>query len=230
LGSGEVKTVEQTAFMKTRMLRLVLAGMTGIFAGGTVTAQTTAPAAAPPAVQAPAETRLPYGVDDVLRLCRAQISEDVVLNFIRNSDIAYNLSSENVVYLRDQGVSDRVIGAMMDERQKVLAQSAAQNPAQAAVQTAPAVTSGSTAPASAPTPAYAPAPAQPPVEVQSAPSTVYVIPNRPNVYDYYTSPYYSPYYYGGYYGGGYGGPVISLGFGFGGGWHGGGHFHGWHHR
>ena len=39
-----------------------------------------------------APVKLPYGVEDVLKLSRAQVSEDVTLNFIRNSGTIYNLA------------------------------------------------------------------------------------------------------------------------------------------
>lgn len=155
-----------------------------------------------------APPRLPYGVDDVLKLSQAKISDDIIINYIHNSGTVYSLQPNDIVYLRNQGVSDQVLNVMVNQRTQVAmaAQAeAAQNAAAAAqnqVQPAPA-------PAYAPSPAYdqyaaaegAPAP---------APSTVYVIPNSATYTGYapsYSYPY--PYYYGGYYG-----PVVSFGLGY----------------
>jgi hypothetical protein len=231
-----VKLSISGVFMKTRFIRASLVAGFGaaLLAASSVTAQTETNAAAAPAAM-PAQTtkvRLPYGVEDVLKLNRAQVSEDITLNFIQNSGISYNLAPDDIVYLHNQGVSDRLINAMLDERKRVMAQAAAAQPA------APAPTSPAPAPtyvdSSAAAPAYAPAPqpeVQPQVQVQAPPSTVYVIPYS-TTYPYYGYPYYysSPYYY---YGGYYWGPSVSLGFRFGGGGHfgGGSHFGGgYHHR
>jgi hypothetical protein len=161
--------------------------------------------------------KLPYGVDDVIKLSRAKISEDIILSYIQNSGRSYDLGPKEIVYLRDQGVSDRVVGVML-ERKTTTDTAAAQTPAPAAPQPA--------YPQSSPVPTYVePAPDYVP------PSTVYVIPNTSS-YPYYGS------YYGSYYGGyrpyysygGYGGycrfpaPAFSFNFGFGGR----GHFS--HHR
>ena len=105
------------------------------------TAQTPAPtttAASTPTATDSAPVRLPYGVEDVLKLSRAQISEDVTLNFIRNSGTIYNLAPTDIVYLRNQGVSDRVINTMLDQRMNV--------PAEVAAQTAPSSTAAAPQP------------------------------------------------------------------------------------
>lgn len=167
------------------------------------------------------QPNLPYGVEDILKLTRAQVSEDVIVNFIGNSGTIYNLSPNDIVYLRHEGVSDRVINAMLEKHKKAL--DAAQNqtaPAPATPAAQPQDTAA-TAPPN-PAPVYVQQPAQP------APSTVYVVPYpaaNAAYYGYY--PYYG--YYGPYYAPYYG-PSISLGFRFGGGWGGywgGGHH--WHH-
>src|SRR4029077_18713742 len=42
-------------------------------------------------VTATAPVRLPYGVEDVLKLSRAQIGDDITLNYIQNNGTIYNL-------------------------------------------------------------------------------------------------------------------------------------------
>jgi hypothetical protein len=186
-----------------------------------------------------ARPRLPYGADDVLKLSRAQVSEDIIQNYIQNSGTVYNLTPNEIVYLRNEGVSDRVINTMLDQRKHLT---------EVAAQPAPASASDSVA---APAPNYqAPAPvyaAPEPVYAPPAPSSLYVMSYPQAASSYYGSyyPYYSggyyPYYggyypyYGGCYGGYYRSPVISFGFRFGGGGSWGHHSHfsgggGWHHR
>jgi hypothetical protein len=186
-------------------------------------AQEPQQAAAGADVRVTTTPKLPYGVEDVLKLSQAKISDDVIVNYIHNSGTVYNLQPQDIVYLRNQGVSDQVLNTMVSQRTQVAvdaqaAVAAAQNQAQ-----------------SAPAPAYAPGPdynQSPAVEAPAAPpqSTVYVIPNSAAYSGYapsYSYPY--AYYYGGYYA-----PVVSFGFGCGptyyhGGWH--GYYHGgggWH--
>src|SRR5215471_5789507 len=51
--------------------------------------------------------KLPYGVEEVLKLSRANISDDITINYIQSSGTIYNLTAQDIVYLRNQGVSDR---------------------------------------------------------------------------------------------------------------------------
>jgi hypothetical protein len=181
------------------------------------TSTTAAPAttAAQPAATSPPAPQLSYGVAEVVQLARANVSEDIIVNYVQNSGNGYGLDANQILYLKQQGVSDRIINTMLDQRSRVAAtaQAAPQNNAGA----------GSTQ-----TAAVVP---QPMVSyVQTVPySTVYVIPDTQtyNYYAYYYHPYYYPYY------GWYGWPAVSLSFGYyggyrggyWGGWHGGG---GWH--
>ena len=177
--------------------------------------QAAAPSTAP---------KLPYGAEDVLKLSRAQISEDVVLNYIQTTGTIYNLNPQDIVYLKSQGVSDRVINGMLDQRKRATEVAVQATPAAAApaVPNAPWVPDAATVP---PAPDYsqvAPQASTPP------PSTVYVVPSPTVSYPYYypSYGYYGPYGYSYPYYRGYYGPAVSFGFRFGG--H--GHSHGgWHH-
>jgi hypothetical protein len=194
----------------------------------TAMAQTQAPTTTAPATPTPADVapvKLPYGVEDILKLSRAQVTEDVILTYIRNTGTIYNLAPQDIVYLRDQGVPDRVINAMQDQRRIVPAETAAQSPAPSTTATPQApVTSDANASA---VPQYAPAYVQPaPTYVQPQPtyepvSTLYVIPYR-------STRLYYPYYYGGYYG--YGGPSVVFGFGYSSGGRCGPYYGGYHGR
>ena len=191
----------------------------------------TAPAPSAPASISTEKTdsaKLPYGVADVVKLSRSQVSEDVILSYVQNSGTAYSLGPDDIVRLRNEGVSDRVINTMLAQHTKAVqaAQIAAAPaaPVYSDNSDSPAVSEGQPAQNSA---AVAEAPLTPPA------SSTYVIPYSPSTPAYYGYPYYyPPYYYG--YGGYYGGPIVSFRFGFGGhyghGYYGGhGHYGGHHH-
>jgi hypothetical protein len=230
--------------MKTSIASLRNFGLLGLVAGlsastlrgadATATTDTAAPATAAASAtvtaSAPA-TKLPYGAGDVLKLSRAQVSDDVILNYVQSSGTIYNLSPQDIVYMKSEGVSDRVVNAMLGQRKQVeiANQQAAAASAQAAA--APAIQNAPTVP-DAPLVPVAPQYVDAAPYVDCAPaSSVYVIPSPTVRAAYYG--YYSPYYYSSpyrYYGPSYYGPSVSFGFRFGGG---GGHYRGgggWHHR
>jgi len=173
----------------------------------------TAPVAATPA----AAPQLADSVSQVLQLSQAKVSDSTILSFIQNSSTMYPMTASQIVYLKQSGVSDTVLNAMINQHPAMTASSspapapADTSSAQTATATAPTVTTYETVPS----------------------STVYVVPDGSP--DYYYNGYYGyPYYYA---------PVgVSIGLGWGwhggyggwhgggGGWHGGGGGHGgWHH-
>jgi hypothetical protein len=203
--------------MKTRILSIlyVTASLAlFIYAVWDMQAQnsSTPPAATPqsapaPAPATPAPPALSYGAEEVLKLAQAKISEGTLQAFVENSRLNYDLDATGIVYLRQQGVPETVVTAMLQKSKQVIdaAQAAVSQPAVAAV----------------PTPAT-PAPAPQPDSTYAAPdySTAYVQPSPTYVYyddyDYYPYPYLYPYpvgiyfggggyYHGGYHGGYYGG-------------------------
>jgi len=193
-----------------------------------ITAQTPAPTTTPasaPAVAGSTAVKLPYGVEDVLKLSRAQVSEDVIVNYVHNTGTIYSLSPDVIVYMRNEGVSDRVINTMMDQRQNVPAEVAAQN----AAPQAPISPDANAAAAAQSAPQYATDYAQAaPVYLEPQPtyapaSTVYVIPYSGGGYGYANS---YPCYAGGYYG--YYGPTFVIGSGYRRGWGYGGYYRGYH--
>jgi hypothetical protein len=166
---------------------------------------------------------LPYGVEDILKLSRAQISDDIIINYIRNSGTVYNLAPKDIVYLRDQGVSDAVVNAMLNQRKKAVETSQASEASQAEGSSGNDVAAGYAAypPIGVPpvVPVYAPVYVPPPpVEVQQQPaSTLFIIPYRSTApaacypaYSGYTSSYL-------YFGPQYCAPAASFVVGIGGG-------------
>ena len=212
--------------MKTRCwqkpLLVAVALLPAILAGNAVAQDSATSIAAPPATVQTAP-QLSYGVSQIVQLAQAKVGDSTIIAYIQNSGNSYGLNADQIIYLRQQGVSDGVINVMLNQRN---------NPAVAAAQTATALPQQSSSDTSAQT---STAVAQPTVTyVQTVPSSsVYVIPDTQTYnYDaYYYQPYYYPYYAWPY-------PAVSLSFGFGGRW-GGGYYHGggfhggghggWHH-
>jgi len=194
----------KTNYMIKTAAVLAVSGL--VWSGSTALAQPAAGMATPaPAVSPPP---LAYGVPQVLQLAQAKVSDETIITFIRNSGTSYGLTADQIIYLRQQGVSEAVITAMLNQPKPGVA--AAPQPAGTTITTA----NGSTATV-APTVTY----------VQPAPVTTY----------YYADPYYYPAYgyvypypavsigFGWGWHGGYGGWHGGYG-----GWHGGGHG-GWNH-
>ena len=154
-----------------------------------------------------APVQLSYGVSQIIQLSKAKVSDDTIVNYIRNSGSSYGMDASQIVYLKQQGVSDTIINTMLNQPRQ-LAPAAPQSAASTASSTATVVTQ--------PAVAY----------VQTVPSsTVYVIPDT-QTYQYYNNYYqpsygYYPYYSGWYY------PPVSFSFGFGGGYRGGYYHGGW---
>jgi len=207
--------------MKTKNLKsslLAIAAVTTLaFTAGNVIAQNSTTTAQPAAASQPAP-QLSYGVPQVLQLEQAKVSDGVIVNYIQNSGTIYSLKADEIVYLKQQGVSDAALNAMLNQRTRLTGS------------TEPAATTASSTTASAQT--YTPAPQPAVTYVQTTPayvpsSTVYVIPDTQTyqygTYYYSGYPYYSYPYYGGY----YGWPAVSLSFGWGG-YYGGG-YHGAYH-
>ena len=214
--------------MKTRNLEsslLAVAVLTAFaFMAGNVVAQDSISATAQPAVASQPTPQLSYGVPQVLQLVQAKISDGIIVNYIQNSGTIYSLSASEIVYLKQQGASDNVLNAMLNQRSRVSGST------EAVSTTASASAPVNSAPASSDQNYTAAAPSVTYVQQAAQPSTVYVVPNTQTYY--YSYPYYTYPYYGGYY---YGWPGISLSFGWGsyhynGGsyYYHGGYYGGWH--
>lgn len=164
-----------------------------------------------PATVTPAPTLTP-AMAQVLQLSQAKISDGTIVTYIENSGTIYGLNASQIVYLKQQGVSEQVLNAMLNQRAMVAASAPPAAPENGTSNPQNAATASTTI-------------AQP---TTPAPSTVVVVPDT-QTYSYdnwaypYTYPYYYPYYYS------YGWPVGVYwgGWGWRGGWHG-GYYGGWH--
>lgn len=159
-----------------RALFLTLVWM--LMAGG-VSAQ---PVGSSSSASAPAK-KLPYGVEDVLKLSRAGVNEDIIIKYVQNTGTVYNLGPDTIVYLKDQGVSDKVLGAMMDQPKQAGSGATSTWTSQAPLQTPP----------QQPAPVYVQPPQPDPAPPAPAPapaprSTLHIIPYYPAAYDFYYYP------------------------------------------
>jgi hypothetical protein len=219
-------------FQKPRLTIAVLAVL-AVTAGNIVaqdSTNSTAPTAAStdqPVAVNQFTPQMSHGVAEVLQLSQAKVADSVIISYVQSSGNSYGLNANQIIYLRQQGVSDAVINSMLNQRPPPAPAVATVPPP--ASETAVADNSQPAATTAQPAVAYVPA---------TTAATVYVIPDsqtynynawlnsRPN-YGYY--PYY-PYYP--YYGYCWPYPAVSLSFGFGfGGYHNhGGYYGGWHHH
>jgi hypothetical protein len=157
--------------------------------GATFAAQTTD-------VQSPPPTVMPW-VSDVVKMNDAGIAPDVIANFVRNTDARSTLGADDIIYLRDHGISTGLITTMIQHG--AVGQSAP------AAQTVPTPSTPAPAPTYAQYPPYTPSPA-PDYSAYQQPNVNYNYYSYPNYG--YSAPYYWNYYYPYY-------PVWYYPFGFG---------------
>lgn len=116
---------------------------------------------------------LPPGVQDVVKLARAGMSDDVILAQVKSTRATYNLTADEIVYLSGQGVSQTVIKALLSGNTALAIANPVPAPA-APVASNPVTTGPSPTPVYAPAPAVAPAlaPASPPDAQPTPPPAV----------------------------------------------------------
>jgi hypothetical protein len=97
--------------MKTPVLALTL--VAAVSFGGRSNAQQPEPAAAPVAVSANSAL-----VDDITRLWKANLSEEFISKYVAHSDLARDLTADDVVRLRSAGVPETLITSITRRRQE----------------------------------------------------------------------------------------------------------------
>jgi hypothetical protein len=55
----------------------------------------------------------PLGITDIVQMAQSHISDDLIISQIRSSGSIFQLSSNDTIWLKQQGVSDRVIEEML---------------------------------------------------------------------------------------------------------------------
>ncbi len=77
---------------------------------------------------APAIPNLSPGLAEIIRLAQAKVGEDVLLAYIARSTVAYNPTTEEIIYLHDLGVSDKVVAEIVKRSPQPAALMAEQKP------------------------------------------------------------------------------------------------------
>jgi|ERR1035437_894133 hypothetical protein len=200
--------------MKTRNLQKMLAVMAvaGLALSASTALAQDSTTVAQPAVASATVSQLSDGMAQIVQLAQAKISEGTIIAYIKNSGNSYRLDANQIIYLRQQGISDAVITTMLNQPRPGVAVATPTTPAPQPV--ASTAYSGQVSTATvAPTVTY----------VQTVPDTTYYY--QPDYYPAYA--WYPPvsfsFGWGGWYGGGWRGGGWRGGGGHGGGWHGGGH-------
>jgi hypothetical protein len=132
----------------TKWVGLVTALAFPLLCGYGQTPEAPVPGAPEPA-QAGVPANLSPGAAEVVRLAGAGVGDDVVLAYIQNSQAPFSLSADDVLYLKDIGLSPQVTSAMLTHDTTL------RNQAQ---QYAPAATAPAAPAAAAPPPAYVSSP------------------------------------------------------------------------
>jgi hypothetical protein len=59
-----------------------------------------------------AEARAQLGVQDVVQMAHNHLNDDVIINHIRTSGTVFRLTAQDTIWLKQNGVSDRVVAEM----------------------------------------------------------------------------------------------------------------------
>ena len=61
-------------------------------------------------------TNLSPDLQEVVKLSQAQMTDDVIVNYIKNTGKSFQLSADDILYLKSQGVSQVVIVALLQAK------------------------------------------------------------------------------------------------------------------
>lgn len=167
-------------------------GIALTLAASATVAETLSMNGAEPGGSADASPPANRALTDLAKLARAKVDDSVILAYARNSGAANHLGADDIVYLRNSGVSTPVLTALLDQSQK-----RNQSTAVAPAATPAAKPAGAAAPTASAPRTYVMAP---PADTASSGSSVYVIPyetggSQPWYYYWYYYNYYPGYSY-----------------------------------
>ncbi|PWU09210.1 MAG: hypothetical protein C5B50_27800 [Verrucomicrobia bacterium] len=195
----------------------------GLLSSGRIARAQSTESAAPVQPPATAAVTYPASLNEVLKLVDAKVDNETIKAYIKGSPMAFSLTASQVIALKDRGVPQDVLAAMLQHNAELRGQGAMAG----AYPNLPPVNPnpyGGYPYAESPYDATA-------LPVYPADYSGYGNPIYPQIYDpwYYTSwyTYGWPYYYGCYgypYYGCYGYPYSRYGYGY---YH---HFHDFHHH
>ena len=185
-----MKTPAQCRTFTRALLAAVLLTATGRLAAQDATAPAATTPDAAPAAPVTLAPQLSYGVSSIVQLSQANVGDATIVKYIQTGGSGFGLNADQIIYLKQQGVSDTVVNAMLNQPSQASAGTVATAaPAGGTAVTdfsTPAVNANYTADAApAPAPVAAPNPAPIP------PVSVYVIPAPPTttLYTPATTPY-----------------------------------------
>ena len=90
-------------FKKT-FIAVIAAATLALPTAGVAAENAPAVAASPP--------QLAYGVPQILQLAEAKVSDDTIITYIHSSGNSYGLDADQIIYLKQQGISENVIIAV----------------------------------------------------------------------------------------------------------------------
>jgi len=104
----------------------LIGGAAGLITGGLIGNSMDQQAAAQRAAQPPptvvaAPQRPPLSIADVKAMAKSGVSDDLIINQIINTHSVYNLDANDIIDLKNGGVSDKVITYMMNTGSNVVA-------------------------------------------------------------------------------------------------------------
>src|SRR5579864_6324890 len=133
--SSEYRTnLERQMVMKARVFPLFI--LCGVLVGAGLSAralEANAGVQANASVNAlPPAPAYSGGIDDVVKLAHSGVDESVVLSYVKNSPGPFNPSADEIIKLRDNGISPVVISSMLERGAELREHAVAAAPAQAA--------------------------------------------------------------------------------------------------
>jgi hypothetical protein len=87
-----------------------------------------AAAVQPSTATAPPDLQLYGGTKEVVKLAQAGVDDGVILSYITNANVRFGVSTDQIIYLNDLGVSGTVVTAMMQHDAALNAAAAANTP------------------------------------------------------------------------------------------------------
>lgn len=132
LGYGITSTVGQTKAVVTdsssttsTVSTITTNTLVSSDASGTTSSTQTSSTSSESETSAPViPSDLSPGLADVVKLVQAHISDDVIVNYINGSNIAYQPTANELIYLNDLGVSEAVVNAIVQHSAKPEVQTA----------------------------------------------------------------------------------------------------------
>ena len=104
----------KTNYFKSLATLVAVIGLTA--AASTALAQDSTGISVVPSAPAYAPApQLAYGVAQILQLSQAKVGDDTIIAYIKNSGNSYGLNADQIIYLKQQGLSSPVLNAMLSQ-------------------------------------------------------------------------------------------------------------------